>query len=122
MCRQIRPKALGHLGATTPAACEASLSASVRIWRGVLWPLTGMGAEASNRRLDGEALFAAAERDVEAWWCRQRDVVAGGLRPRSELVTFVGRPRGDRRPGGPSPEGSRAEGSGAAGGGPKRRP
>jgi hypothetical protein len=81
-----------------------------------------MGTERPLRRLDGEALFAAAERDVDAGRCRQRYVVRGGLRPRTVPVTFFGRPAAAAGLEGEARRGRWAEGSGAAGGGAKRRP
>jgi hypothetical protein len=64
-----------------------------------------MGTERGRRGLNGEALFVAAERDVDARRCRQRDVARSGLRPRTVLVTFFGRPAAAAGLEGVSPEG-----------------
>jgi hypothetical protein len=81
-----------------------------------------MGTERGRRGLNGEALFVAAERDVDARRCRQRDVARSGLRPRTVLVTFFGRPAAAAGLEGEARRGRWAEGSGTAGGGAQRRP
>jgi hypothetical protein len=73
-----------------------------------------MGTEAPRRLLDGEALFAAAELDVEARQRRQDEVVRGGLRPQTVLMTLFGRRAPD--PQSEARTGRLADGSGTAGG------